>query len=99
MTKQCSPRQTMRFLSSALDFRATVNKLSLLRDLRGGFLNVSIYFDRQGDHIRFMIGSRVVWETKRLDPASRHQPLHGTVFSPTCRLKELRFLLLMLVLV
>jgi hypothetical protein len=51
ITKQYFPRQTMLCLSSSFALNADVKRLSPF--FFGGFLNVSMYFDLQGDQIRF----------------------------------------------
>src|SRR4030042_7145514 len=54
ITKQCSPLQTIKCLSSSFALRAAVNKLAPFLFPFGDFLKVSMYFDLQGDHTRLM---------------------------------------------
>jgi hypothetical protein len=55
MTKQRSPLQTIRFRSSLRSRRALEKRLDRFPFLaRGGALNDAMYFDLQGDQIRFM---------------------------------------------
>jgi hypothetical protein len=67
MTKQVTPRQTIRFRSSAFDFHATVKRLSPRWDAEGFFANDAMYLDRQGDHIRFI---RLLLLKKKLGAAA-----------------------------
>jgi len=54
MTKQDFPLHRMKCLSSFLALSAVVKMLSPFFFFLIGFLNVSMYFDRHGDHIRCM---------------------------------------------
>src|SRR4030067_3725585 len=83
MTKQCFPRQTIKYLSSSFARMAALKRLWPFFFFFRGCLNVSIYFDRHGDHIRFMKTPGVVlrWKQKRLGPDAQTPTLNSMFHS------------------